>query len=303
MHSEVAKMTRRQVVAGVAAAAGLAGCASGDRAYRPAEGLMTYSESVHTGLADSEGRNFVSIRLCQYPDDQVAWIWMAALLDGEFWQFADNSIAWPGASSFDPDATHADYIADAGHTTVRFSRDGLVQHPQACGAEFASEKSGGASLEVSFNPASQFVGLIPGRAEVFGTASAKAVVRGREVNFAGPAQWHEQQQTDPRFVVPFVYASLWGEGTYSTLLETPQGSGGYIIHDNAVTPITRAEFSQPAASRQAGITTKDGATSDIQIEEMNHYFLDIYGKPWRGAFVKSRVMDVPVCGIANTWLM
>lgn len=281
----------------------LASCTMTTGSYLPVEGERTYSESVQVSLADRSGRNFLSVRLCQYPDANIAWIWAAVLVDGKFWKYQNNAVYWPGSPSVSPEGRHAEYMAGTGATRIRYTREGSVQSPAHGKMVFTSPEEGGVSLEVAFDPAGQFSGLIPGRTEVFGAASATVRIGGQDFSFSGPGQWHEQQQTDPRFTTPFVYASLWGDAVYSTLLQTPEGSGGYLIRDGQVDVFSAAAFGPPAPVREIRLTGRAGPGADLQLEEVKSYDLDIYGRRWRGAFVKAEFQGAPVCGFANTWQM
>ena len=269
--------------------------------YLPQEGKGTYSESVQVSLADPHGRNFLSIRLCQYPEEGVAWIWAALYLDGKLWKYQNNSVRWSGSASVKPEEQHAEYTATVGSTHIHYTRDGTNKAPERGKMVFSSEEGESISIEVEFSPAGQFVGLIPGRTEMFGAASATVLAGGKDASFSGPGQWHEQQQTDPRFTTPFVYASLWGDGTYSTLLQTPKGSGGYLIRDGGVDVFSDATFGAPADVRDVHLVGRDGPGAAFQLKEVKPYYLEIYGKRWRGAFVKADFLGAPVCGFANTW--
>lgn len=295
-------LTRRRFVLS-SLACSLASCTMTTSSFRPAEGEDIYSESVQVSLADPSGRNFLSVRLCQYPDANIAWIWAAVFVDGRFWKYQNNAAHWSGTPSVSPEGRHAEYLADTGTTRIQYIREGSRLSPAHGKMVFTSPEEGGISLEVAFDPAGQFAGLIPGRTEVFGRATAMVRLGGQDVSFAGPGQWHEQQQTDPRFTTPFVYASLWGDGVYSTLLQTPEGSGGYLIRNGRVDLFSAAAFGPPAFEREVRLTGRDGPGAELRLEEVKSYYLDIYGKRWRGAFVKSDFLGTRVCGFANTWQM
>lgn len=300
MQSVMQNISRREFVL-ASLATGLAGCTEIPPSTLPPEGTETYSESIEAGLADPSGKNFLTVRLCQFPEAGVAWIWAAVYLDGRFWKFEDNAVRWMGEPSVRPGAEYAEYAASVGTTQVSYSRTGTSETPMNGSVIFSSSENGGIEIEIVFNPSAQFVGLIPGRTEAFGEAVAKVRMGGQDLTFAGPGKWHEQQQSEARFTVPFVYASLWGDKVYSTLLQTPLGSGGYFIHNDTVTVFSDAQFTPPADLRQAHLTGRDGDDTELQLEEVHHYFLTIYGKPWRGSFVKTNILGMPVCGYTNNW--
>lgn len=270
--------------------------------HLPPEGVTIYSESIQASLADPEGRNFLSMRICQYPDAEVAWVWAAILIDGEFFQVADNSAPWKGSKSVYPDANDAVYSAQSDAGTLQFSRQGKLSTPLSGSATFTSGGDPRVEAVVDFFPTELFAGLIPGRSEIFGHAAAAVRIGGKTVQFAGPGQWHEQQQTDPRFTTPFIYSSLWGEGTFATWLQTPDLSGGYIIRPNGVAAYTDMVFNQPGPNRTAKLTSGTGETAQFELSERHDYTISIYGKNWRGAFVSGLIGDTPVNGFLNSWL-
>lgn len=303
---EVRPWRRRQVLGALVAASATA-CAGLPRTkpvaqHLPLEGISIYSESVQVSLADPAGKNFLSIRLCQYPDAGVAWLWVAVLIDGEFIQIADNAVPWQGGASVLPGAAQASYAARSAAASISFVRDGAVNQPVQGRMKFVGNSSSAIQVEVTFSPSELYEGLIPGRAEVFGRATAALNIRGRVLNLEGPGQWHEQQQTAPRFVTPFVYASLWGEGVFATFLQTPDSSGGYVISPQGVTGYNGADFNRPQSVREVSMTAADGRISKFWFEERHHYTLDIYGKPWRGSFVHGKIEGVTVSGFLNSWL-
>ncbi len=298
---------RRRQVLGALLAGSAAACAGLPRTklaaqHLPLEGIPIYSESVQVSLADPAGKNFLSIRLCQYPDAGVAWLWAAILMDGEFIQVADNAVPWQGVASVLPGAAQASYTAQSATASLSFVREGTLSQPVLGRMKFVSNSNSATQVEVTFSPSELYEGLIPGRAEVFGRATAALSIRGRAVNLEGPGQWHEQQQREPRFVTPFVYASLWGEGVFATFLQTPGSSGGYVISPQGVAGYTGADFNGPQSVREVSMTAADGRISKFRFEERHHYTLDIYDKPWRGSFVHGEIEGVPVSGFLNSWL-
>ena len=303
---EVQPWRRRQVL-GALLAGSAAGCAGFPRMKLPAqhlppEGMPIYSESVQLSLADTGGENFLSIRLCQYPDAGIAWLWAAVLIDGEFIQVADNAVPWQGVASVFPGEAQASYAAQSASASLSFVRSGTLSQPVLGRMNFASRTHPGAQVEVTFLPSDLYQGLIPGRAEVFGRAVAELSIGDRSFKLEGPGQWHEQQQSNPRFVTPFVYASLWGKGIFATFLQTPEASGGYLISSGGVTEYAKAEFNGPQSIRQVRMMTADGLISDFRFEQRHQYTLDIYGKPWRGSFVHGKIEDSVVSGFLNSWL-
>lgn len=288
--------------AAVTAAGGLTGWpGAGAASSVQLEGRRTYSESVQVACGDPAGNRFVVLRLCQYPEAGVAWLWAAAVIDGRFALLVDNAAPWSGAPSVQEGAQAASYAASTGAARFSFSRSGPRDRPTAAQASFDGRHRGRRfAVSARFEPAAGFSGLLQGRSEQFGQVRAEVEMGGRSVVIEGPGQWHEQPQTDPRFVDPFVYASLWGQGTYSTLLQTEDGSGGYIIRPDGVRRFDRAAFAAPGRIRAVRASGPDGAV-DFVLHEVRSYGFGVYRQTWRGAFVRTRLGDTPLIGFANTF--
>lgn len=292
--------TRRGALAGTAA--GLVGWPAGAQTAHALRGRKIYSESVQIACGDPEGRRFLALRLCQYPDAGVAWLWAAALIDGRMTLFVDNDAAWSGPPSVREGAEAASYAAATRTANFAFSRTGPRDRPTAADAQVdGMQRRARFSVSARFEPATGFTGLLPGRSEQFGRVRADVRIGGRTFAIDGPGQWHEQPQTDPRFVTPFVYASLWGRDTFSTLLQSPEGSGGYVIRPAGVTRFDRAAFGPPGRVRPVRATGPDGAAADLILTEARAYSFPIYDEVWRGAFVRTRLGDANLIGFANTF--
>lgn len=285
------------------AAFALSACAAGPGRGGTLEGRPIYSESVQMSCADPSGERVFSVRLCQYPQAGLAWIWAAALVDGEVLQFVDNAARWRGQASVAPEAKAARYQAQAPGARVEFQREGALSAPTLTSMQAAFDGTRGAAftLDARFAPNAGFAGLLPGRTEIFGEATATLTLAGRTIEIAGPGQWHEQPQSDPRFVTSFDYASLWGDGAFATLLETPDGAGGYAICDGATTPFEPARFTAPGPTRTIMAQRADASVETITLNEIAVYWIEIYGRPWRGSFVRGALCGRPIIGFANTW--
>jgi hypothetical protein len=292
--------TRRSALAGVAAS--LASLPAAADAPHPLKGRKIYSESVQIACGDPGGRRFAVLRLCQYPEAGVAWLWAAAVIDGRLALAVDNEAVWSGSPSVREGAEAASYAAATRTANFAFSRTGPRDQPVAAEAQFVGTHGRGRfAVSAQFRPATGFSGLLPGRSEQFGRVRAEVELGGRTVVIDGPGQWHEQPQTDPRFVTPFVYASLWGRDTFSTLLQSPEGSGGYIIRPGGVTRFDRVAFGRPGGTRPVRATGPNGAAAQMLLEEVRAYDFGVYDEIWRGAFVRTRLDGVPLIGFANTF--
>jgi hypothetical protein len=195
-----------------------------------------------------------------------------------------------------------------------FTRKGPYAAPQdaTLGAGFPSQprlgergrpvSRGNVMLTATFSPRAGFSGLLPGRSESFGRARFACTIDRRTVEFEGPAQFHEQPQTAPRFTTPFAFASLWSPEACGTFLASPGGSGGYMIERGAVkrAAAVHATLAPEALALDIGL---DGARARLPFELVRGYRVPIYGREWRGRFVRSRYGEHALVGFFNSWQM
>jgi len=146
-------------------------------------------------------------------------------------------------------------------------------------------------LEVSiqFTPERSYSGLNRGRTEVFGRSRASVIVNGKRTDFEGPAQFHEQDQTNPRFTAPFCYMSLWGHGAASTLLIAPKRREGYLLEDDQTTEVENVVTDPPGPKRRLQVWLADGRTLQGEASVVQPYTLPLVGHTWRGHMVNVRL--------------
>lgn len=308
-------MERRTAIAGLLglSACGLARPHGTDflLADQPPQGRTLVSQSVMLSAANTAGTHFAAIRLCQYPDAGVTWLWCNVLTPKGFYQFASNRLPWAGPTLSGPKASGAQYRA-AGVTgrlaaEAVVEREGTLASPTAVtlNAGFDSDTGLGAvpgrvQLTATFAPHAEFAGLLPGRTEAFGHARFALLIDGKTLVFEGPGQFHEQAQTEARFTTPFVFASLWSENAFSTLLESPTGSGGYVIDSGRPRPLLAPQFD--LSPRALSFTYKNGGIERVSgLAVIHSYAVPIYGQLWRGRFVRGAVFGRQMVGMVNAW--
>jgi hypothetical protein len=312
---------RRTILAGAVASfgtIGLGGCVTGrdidstsNRADLPQKGTATLSQSVMLSGANAEGTHFAAIRACQYPETGVTWLWAMVHTTSGFYQFAANNIPWSGPKLTEPDAEMAEYLAELPQKArAHYRRGGTLKLPKRVKLEAAFDSDGqwGAdrgrvSLAAEFAPLSGFAGLLPGRTEAFGQAQFAVTIDGKPVTFSGPAQFHEQSQTSARFVDPFVFASLWSADMFSTLLDAPPNSGGYVIDVGKPRGLVNPSFDPGnAEARTVKLAVEDdGKPTNESFEVVRAYGVPLYGDTWRGRFVRGNLLGRPVVGMLNSW--
>jgi hypothetical protein len=313
---------RRTVLAGAVASlgiTGLSGCMAGRaemlrprEANLPPKGTATLSQSVMLSGADTTGTHFAAIRACQYPETGVTWLWAMVHSPDGFYQFAANNVPWDGPALTELEALEAEYRATLGRKTyAKYKRIGALKAPKLVTLEAAFDSDGqwGAdrghvTVRAEFKPNSGFAGLLTGRTEAFGRAQFAVTIAGKPISFDGPAQFHEQSQTSARFVEPFAFASLWSADLFSTLLDVPPNSGGYVIEAGQARELKRAAFTLDSngARTVTASLLDNGKPVDAAFEVIRAYGLPLYGDTWRGRFVRGTLLGRPVVGMLNSWL-
>ena len=299
-------LNRRTLIAGLGTgiaagfgAGSLAGCATAepaDPAGQSGFGLETPSESVHSGVASLDGRYRLTTRLCRYPERREAWLWVHALTPEGFFSFVEH-IA-PCDSNVTPETGELARYADARELLV-FTRHGAVSAPTSATvagrvrAHRTADSVYGPgshrlSFDIRFTPQRIYSGLLANRTEVFGRSTVELEIGGVRHSFEGPAQFHEQRQSNPRFTAPFAYITLWGEGAAAgTLLAAPRRADGYLIEGETSTN-GRILHLDPAgpASRRLVVELEGGRRLEGRSELQQAFTIPIYGVTWRGHMVR-----------------
>jgi hypothetical protein len=289
--------SRRAVLAALPLAA-CAGTPIARSADQPPQGLETPSESVMLSGSDDAGRYFTA-RLCRYPAYGVAWLWVHAHTPEGGFSFVDH--AAPGGRAETPaDGDRVIYADDLG--VLRFERVGATSAP-ARASVIVRPPAGAADMaaDFQFTPSLMREGLLPGRMEAFGAVEGELRIDGRNHQFRGLGQFHEQRQTDARFTTPFAFASLWGEGAATTLLQIPDDSGGYVLRSGEEARAGRVRIGPPGDPRALRI---DFGPDDAMVgyaTAVSRFTIPIYGQTWRGAFVTADLGGMRLRGLLNDW--
>lgn len=282
-------LTRRTALWSALAAGG---CASAGPASEPLDArfrnLETFSESVHSGVASDDGQLRLTVRLCRYPELGLAWVWMHARTREGFFSYVDHLAPAQEA----PPASAGRVYADDAKTLV-FERLGVVDKPTSaritgtCLARHAATSQFGKGkhrmdVSIAFSPERLYSGLNTGRTEVFGRSRAVVTIDGKRTEIEGPAQFHEQGQTTPRFTVPFCYMTLWGSGAATTMLIAPKRRDGYLLEGDTSTEVTSVTVDPPASTRRLQVKLADGRAMDGEATLVQAYTIPMVGNTWRG---------------------
>lgn len=305
-------LTRRAALLTTLAAGACATAPTGTPADIAQKGVISPSESVHTGIASLDGRLRLTTRICRYPALGQAWVWAHARTPNGFFSYVDH-IA-PCGSDATPEGTERAFYADTGKL-LTFERLGPVSKPTAAnvtGAVRARKTTTSAfgpgsyamSFTVAFKPERLYSGLNVGRTEVFGRSTCKLTIGGSVYEFEGPAQFHEQRQSNPRFTAPFAYTTLWGENDAAmTFLVANSRNEGYLLEGSKATNGKVAKLDRPGAQRrQLVLRLDDGRTLEGETELIQAYTLPIFGNVWRGHMLRAELGGKRFHGHTNDYL-
>lgn len=304
-------LTRRTALLTTLAASACTTLPSGPPLDAQFTNIETPSESVHSGVSSEDGEQRLTVRLCRYPQLGLAWLWVHVRVDGQFYSFVDHMApCGTDASKVDGDSVR---YADAAETLV-FERFGKVGAPTSatfngkCRAHRSATSRFGAgdtplTASITFNPKRLYAGLNRGRTEVFGTGTATIVVNGKTHTFTGPAQFHEQGQTNPRFTAPFCYMSFWNAEAASTMLIAPRRREGYLLEGDKATEVTSVFVDPPAPNRAISVTLADGRKLAGEAVVVQPYTLPLVGNIWRGHMVNVELAGRQFHGQLNDYII
>lgn len=276
-----------------------------------------WSESVALFVTSADATEAVSLRLCRYPSAGTAWLWAHVFTADGAWSYNVDHISCDDAVT-DVDAADVTYAIEG----ASFTRAGTRENPTSGSAVVSVDAHVGANapddegdtpirIEGSFTPAGSAGGILSGRSELLGDAEVAVRVGDRSFAVSGRAQFHEQHQTNPRFVVPFTYATLRGPSLSAVALVAPRGSGGFALRHGA-----RSAESKPAAFAAARIDAPaDGAATHAielvgedeadtvrgEARIVHSFTIPLYGRPWWGTLVTADLDGHRTSGSVNRW--
>lgn len=281
-----------------------------------------WSESVALFVTTPDAASAVSIRLCRYPSAGTEWLWVHAFTPGGAWAYNVDHLPC-GDDVTDVDAGDVSYRAGGAELTRLGPRDGPtggaidVEVAAHRGPE-APDSEGAVPIRISgtFTPAMSAGATLPGRSELLGDARVRVQVGEDVFTVDGHAQFHEQHQENPRFVVPFTYASLRGPDLSLIALIGPRASGGFGRRREESAAAAAASASVPATAQRysaARIPEPEGGRHPIELElegggrvageatVVHSLIIPIYGRPWWGTLVTATVDGASLSGSVNRW--
>lgn len=268
-----------------------------------------WSESVALFVTSADGQSAVSLRLCRYPSAGTAWVWAHVFTPEGSWAFnVDHHPCGPEVT--DVDADDVTYAVDG----ITFDRHGSRATPSGGsvamrvmahqGAE-APDAEGTEPVNITgaFTPSAAAGATLPGRSELLGEATVLIDAEGHApITVSGHAQFHEQHQDAPRFVVPFTYASLRGPDLSMIALIGPRASGGFSRGGDGEHRYTAARIPAPIDSAHAiELDAETGATVTGRAEVVRSFTIPVYGRPWWGTIVAATIDGHRLTGSVNRW--
>lgn len=302
-------LTRRTALLSTLAAGACATTGGGGALDSRFTNIETQSDSVHSGVSSEDGLKRLTVRLCRYPELGLAWIWVHARTPEGVWSYVDHLSPARDEAPFSGGRLYAD---DA--RTLVFERRGEAGKPTSvkisgrCMARKTATSAFGKGdqpleLSIAFSPERSYSGLNKGRTEVFGRSKATMTINGHVVEIEGPAQFHEQGQTNPRFTAPFCYMTLWGQGAASTMLIAPKRRDGYLLEGDGATEVTNVTVDAPAMQRRLQVTLADGRMLEGEAKVIQSYTVPIVGTTWRGHMVNVTLGDRSYRGHINDFIL
>jgi hypothetical protein len=306
-------ISRRTVAAGLSASAFAARAAAQSTTLGAAppnvQGLTTYSESAMVMSVSADGRSAITLRICRFPDVDLTWLWCHVVRDGRMWALTDHLLPCSRERLAGvPDAEYAApqmdaHLLRAGQGTALRSVLASAKLPFHEGTS-APHGPGHVAGELSglFTPHHALAAqVLADRSEVYGTYEGLVEVGGHSWRHHGPAKWHEQSQTGPRFGPPFNYSWLAGADRDATTLLVAKGASGGWVLGEAEDALADMSVDPPGAERAVLYRLKSGRRMSGRLSALVRYEVPIFGRPWQGSFVHGSVDGRPVVGVMNDW--
>lgn len=271
-----------------------------------------YSESVAFFIVSDDATSVVSLRLCRYPAASTAWLWAHVFTpDVEFVYNVDHLPC--DDRQLDVEADDLAYTA-TDDLPVRFQRNGPRVAPAGGEVDLtviahrgceAPDADGDVPVRVhgSFTPGAAAGATLEGRSELLGAGLVTVESPDRPpFTVSGRAQFHEQHQDRPRFVVPFTYASLRGEDLSVIALIGKHASGGFARGIDGDRRLTEARIPEPIGDEHPIELVDDSGHRLHGIAHVSRSFtLPLYGQPWWGTIVTAELGGRQLSGSINRW--
>lgn len=286
------------------------------------------SEAVYLDAVDADARNAIVVRICRYPALGTQWLWLHLFTDGELRVFTSHALPCPNVVTDLTNSTASyEFIgADSDRATqwLVFERSGPLAAPHAALARlaldarretadthdascFAVPEHGPGRCrvegEIAFTAHAAPVSNREGRHEMLGQATVSLAIDGEPLAFTARAHFHEQEQDDPRFTLPFSYATLRSATRGFVFIRGVRGVRGQFLEGTRSTAIVRVDLEPPAARRAIRLVLEDGRQMSGVLAARCRYVVPIFDEPRPGSFVTLELDGEAYSGCVNDYLV
>lgn len=301
-------LTRRALAMALPLVPSAARAAPLSRGEAAVHGSKAYSESSMVMAVSPDGRSALTLRFCRYPDEDALWLWCHVVRDGVMYAYTNHDLpcdttrlaGTPQATYRAAGASLARDGSGAGLKSVRIAAELMAHKGRKAphGAGRVPVKIAGEFKATDFLDAK----VLAGRDEMYGRFVGEVTVAGVTQSIDGPSKFHEQRQEQARFEAPFNYAWLAGEGIAGTTLMGAKGaSGGFQIGERE-DAVKGMKLDPPGDRRKVEYLLEKAGPTPGRLEAIVRYQIPIYGRTWRGSFVRGQVGERAVVGVSNDWI-
>jgi hypothetical protein len=186
----------------------------------------------------------------------------------------------------------------------RFAPDGVLMRALMPMASAPGKETNSVLIEARWSPVHRAFESLAGRSELLGTTEVSMSIGSSGYRVVGPGQFHEQVQQRPRFVAPFVYATLRGRGLSCIAIKTVEAARGFAVRGAGSAPIevTAIEVTPPAPHRELRILLEDGGVLEGSVEATYRYTNRIFDDERQASVVRGTLGGEPISGCINDFL-
>ena len=286
------------------------------------------SEAVYLDAVDAGARNAVVVRICRYPALGTQWVWLHLFTDGVLRVFTSHALPCTDVvtdlGKFTASYEFGGAATDRPAQSLLFERSGPLAAPRAALARisldalratedgydpsrFAAPAHGAGNCriegDIAFTAHTAPVSNREGRHEMLGQATVSLAVDGQPLAFTARAHFHEQEQDDPRFTLPFSYATLRSATRGFVFIRGVRGVRGQFLEGARSTAIARVDLEPPAARRAIRLVLEDGRQYAGVLAARCRYVVPIFDEPRPGSFVTLELDGDGFSGCVNDYLV
>jgi hypothetical protein len=289
-------LARRRFVEATLAAPLLSGCGAPRLAQPSLRGLTLDSESVQLSCYSDYGLSGFTVRVGRFPSVDRSWVWAHAFTPRTLVGYTDDRL---------PDAERTDRATSTAWTqttgaSLHFVRSGSSEQPDRVrlSARWAGHATARAAhgpgavpvtIEAEFVPDRLAAGVLAGRSEAKGTVHATMRVGKETSELAGAGHYHEQRQSAPRFVAPFVYIRGSNADMAFTFIRARRPSGS-LVDRAGETPLQVIDITAPARARRFRASLADGRKIEGSCDETHRFWVPIFDG-WRSSQIVTGAVD------------